>query len=206
MSDEGKRMMYNGPLLWQFPSEVRKNPGAHCAHAVPLLAAVQPELHVHWPFEPQTPFKQLHAVELLDTGTKQRPLPEIPSSHVWQPAGHAWHVGPKNPEAQDSHDEPVKPAGHVHVPDAEHMPAPAHGGEHAADWISRIDKLLSDAPEGSCATSGMEFHKIRRSEDDDPADTAAQTFEDRTTEPAAVDVEAREALFVGSAVNVDGPE
>ena len=69
-----------------------------------------------------------------------------------------------------------------------------------------MDRLLSDEPEGSCETSGIEFHRIKRSEDDDPADTAAQTFEERTTEPAAVDVEAREALFVGSAVKVDGPE
>ena len=69
-----------------------------------------------------------------------------------------------------------------------------------------MDRLLSDAPDGSSETSGMEFHRIRRSADDDPADTAAQTFEERTTEPAAVEVEAREALFVGSAVNVDGPE
>jgi hypothetical protein len=45
---------------WQSPVEVRKKPAVHFPHAVPSSAVVKPELQVHWPFEPQTPFKQLH--------------------------------------------------------------------------------------------------------------------------------------------------
>ena len=69
-------------LPLQSPSDEEKNPSAHLAHAVPFVAVVHPALHVHCPFDPQTPFKQLQAVELVDCGTKQRPLPVIPSSQV----------------------------------------------------------------------------------------------------------------------------
>ena len=69
-----------------------------------------------------------------------------------------------------------------------------------------IEMLLSDEPEGSCKRSGMESQRMRRSVDEDPAETAAQTLEDSMTEPAAVEVESREALLVGRFVKVDAPE
>ena len=52
----------------------------------------------------------------------------------------------------------------------------------------------------------MDSQRMRRSVDPDPAATAAHTLDDRMTDPAAVEVESLDALFVGSAVNVDGPE
>ena len=86
------------------------------------------------------------------------------------------------------------------------MPAPEHGGEHADDCISRMERLLRDEPDGSCETSGMEFQRIRRSLEVGPDETAAHTLEESMSEPAAVDVESREAFVEGSALNVDGPE
>ena len=189
----------------QSPPEVKKNPGAHWAQAVPLLAVVHPALQEHWPFEPQTPFKQLH-VELVAAGTRQSPLPEMPSSQLWHPAGHAWQFGPKKPWAQDSHDVPVKPGGHVHVPEEEHTPAPAQGGEHAEDWMSRMDMLLSEEPAGSCDKSATESQMIRRSPDEGPEETAAQTFDEIISELAVDDVESRVALLDGRAEKVEGPE
>lgn len=116
------------------PSEVKKNPWAHLAQAVPLSALVHPALQEHCPFEPHTPFRQLHDEGGFKTGAERhRPVPEIPSSQDVQPWGHGWQFGPKNPWAHDSHEDPVKPVGQVHVPDAEQIPAPEHGGEHAED-------------------------------------------------------------------------
>ena len=39
----------------------------------------------------------------------------------------------EKPSAQDSHEDPVRPAGHVHVPELEQTPAPEQGGEQADD-------------------------------------------------------------------------
>ena len=86
------------------------------------------------------------------------------------------------------------------------MPAPEHGGEHADDCMSTIDKLLRGRSDGSWVKSAIESQRIRRSLEDGPDETAAHTLEDIMTDPAAVEVESREALFDGSAVNVDGPE
>ena len=115
-------------------------------------------------------------------------------------------MGPKNPGEHVSHDEPVKPGGQVHEPEAEQIPAPEQGGEHAEDWTSRIEMLLSAAPAGSWERSDTESQRIRRSPDEGPEETAAQTLEEIITELAAVDVESRVALLEGRAVNVDGPE
>lgn len=103
------------PLLqvWQSPEAVKKNPGEHFEHNVPSSPVVNPTLQVHCPFDPQTPFLQLHVVGSLATaGFKHLPEPLTPSSHVLQFAGHAWHLGPKNPKAQDSQDTPVNPEEH----------------------------------------------------------------------------------------------
>lgn len=161
---------------------------------------------MHCPLEPHTPFRQLHDVELLVVATRQRPLPEIPSSHVAHPAGHAWQLGPKKPEAQDSQELPVNPGGQLHVPAAEQMPAPEHGGEQADDWMSSRDTPLIAKPDGNCDKSAIESHRMSRSLDEEPDATATQTLDDRTRDPAAVVVESREALLEGSAVNVDAPE
>ena len=86
---------------------------------MPLVAAVHPELQVHCPLDPHTPFRQLHEDGgLLTVGTRQRPLPEMPSSQDEQPAGQAWQSGPKKPFAHVSHEEPEKPCGQVQVPEA----------------------------------------------------------------------------------------
>lgn len=130
----------------------------------------------------------------------------MPSSQEVQPAGHAWQSGPKNPEAQDSQDEPVKPWGQEHVPDAEQIPAPEHGGEHADDWMSRREMLLSEVSDGSCDKSGIGSQRMRRSVEPDPEATAAHTLDDNMTDPAAVELESLEALLVGSAVKVAAPE
>jgi len=91
--------------LEQSPLESKKKPGAQLAHAVPLLLAVQPALHVHWPLLPHTPFRQLHDEGGFKTaGTKHFPEPVKPWSHVAQPEGHGWQDGPKNPGAQLSQD------------------------------------------------------------------------------------------------------
>ena len=188
--------------LLQSPVEVKKNPAAHFAHAVPLSAFVQPGLHVHWPFEPQMPLRQLQVEgALLTMGFRHLPEPEIPSSQDAQPAGHGWHVGPKKPEAHDSHDEPVKPGAQEHVPEAEHTPAPAHGGEQARDSISRRE---SEPVEGSCVMSGTESQRMTRLFD--PELTAAQTFDDRASELADKGVEEFETGVVGSDVNAAWPE
>jgi hypothetical protein len=43
------------------------------------------------------PLRQLHAAEALAlVEERQRPVPDMPSSQVVQPAGQAWHEGPKN--------------------------------------------------------------------------------------------------------------
>lgn len=86
------------------------------------------------------------------------------------------------------------------------MPAPVHGGEHADDWMSSNAMLLSAVPLGSCDKSATESHRMRRSAAPEPAATAAHTFEESITEPAAVDEESRVTLLVGSAVKVAGPE
>ncbi len=94
----------------QSPVEVRKNPVAHLAHAVPLLAVVKPSVQVQAPLDPHSPLIQLHVDGELDTCvTKHLPVPEIPSSHFVQLDGHAWQLEPKKPDAQDSHDSPRKP-------------------------------------------------------------------------------------------------
>jgi hypothetical protein len=100
----------------------------------------------------------------------------------------------------------VKPCGHVQVPEAEHIPALEHGGEHAEDWMSSNAILDNSDPEGSCDRSGAESHRMRRSVDDAPEETATHTLDASMTEPAEVDVESLDALFVGKAVNVAGPE
>lgn len=162
---------------------------------------------MHCPFEPHTPFKQLHDDGgLLTVGTKQRPLPDMPSSHDEQPAGHAWQFAPKKPLAHASHAAPLKPGGQVQVPDAEQMPAPAQGGEHAEDWRSRSEMLLSDDVDGSWDMSGMESHRIRRSVEAEPAATAAQTLDESMTDPADVEEESLDALLVGRLVKVEAPE
>ena len=65
----------------------------------------------------------------------------MPSSHDVQLAGHGWQLGPKNPDAQDSQDEPVNPVGQEHWPEEEQTPALEQGGVHAFDCISTSERL-----------------------------------------------------------------
>jgi hypothetical protein len=166
---------------------------------VPLSAVVHPVLQEHCPFDPQLPFRQLQLEgALLTTGTKHLPVPEIPSSQDVQPAGHCWHVGPKKPAAQDSHDEPVNPVGQVHVPEAEHIPEAAQGVEHADDWTSRSEREL-ELPVGSCAMSGTASHRTKRLFE--PELTATQTLEERAIELADNGADEFEATTDGSGIN-----
>nr|GAT54431.1 predicted protein [Mycena chlorophos] len=61
----------------------------------------------------------------------------MPWSQSAQPAGHGWHVGPKNPGAQVSQDVPLNPGAQRQVPDEEHVPELAHGDEQVEDCMSR---------------------------------------------------------------------
>jgi hypothetical protein len=62
---------------------VKKKLGEHVAHAVPLLAVVNPALHAHCPLEPHTSLRQLQLEGLLAiAGCEQIPEPLIPSSQV----------------------------------------------------------------------------------------------------------------------------
>jgi hypothetical protein len=72
--------------------------------------------------------------------------------------------------------------------------------------MSRRAMLLNEDPEGSWERSGIESHKMSRSEEDGPEETAAQMFDASMTELAAVLVESREAFDVGNAVKTEGPE
>lgn len=112
----------------------RKNPVEHAAHLVPFDADVQPDRQAQSPLEPHCPLMQLQ----LDGGfgtvvERQRPVPEIPWSHEVQPDGQGWQDGPKKPDAHCSHEDPEKPVGHEHVPDAVQTPLPEHGGEQVDD-------------------------------------------------------------------------
>ena len=170
----------DGPL--QSPVEVKKNPGKHLAHAVPLSAVVKPGLHVHCPLALQIPLRQLQLDGGLPTvAVKHLPEPEIPSSQDPHPAGHCWQDGPKKPRAQDSHAVPVNPGAHEQVPDAEHTPEPAHGGEHAADSIPRREREPA-LEVGSWAMSGIESQRMTRLFE--PAITEAQTLDEMAMEPA----------------------
>lgn len=130
--------MLNDSSPEQEPVLSRKNPAAHCAHAVPLLLFAHPGVQVQLPLLPHTPLAQLHVsngVVALDD--RHLPDPAIPSSqeaHVlFPPEQEDAHVGPKYPGAHFSHEEPAKPGGQVHVPFVPHTPAPEHGGEQELD-------------------------------------------------------------------------
>src|SRR5882762_9940243 len=146
----------------QLPALLKKKPAAHLAQAVPLLLVVQPGRQVHCPFDPHWPFKQLQLEgELLILAVKHRPVPEVPSSQEVQPLGQGWHFGPKKPDAQDSHEVPLKPVGQVHVPEAEQTPDPAQGGEHDVDCISTSERDPEEV-DGNCPMSGTESQKMIR--------------------------------------------
>lgn len=91
------------------------------------------------------------------------------------------------------------------MPEAEHTPAPAQGGEHAEDWMSRRDKVLLAVPEGSWERSGAESQMMTRLLDP-PNDTAAQTFEAIARPPAETCVEPFNEPLDGSGVKVADPE
>lgn len=174
---------------------------------MPFGALVKPVVHVQLPLAPQTPLTQLHdAGALAGVVTRQRPLPVNPSSHLAQPLGHAAQLGPKNPAAQLSHDAPVKPAAQVHVPAAVQMPDDAHGGEHAADSMSKRVRVLG-ALVGSWAVSGMESQTMTRAFPEAGELMAIQTLEDSAREPRVSGVEELTPMgVVGMEVNAGCPE
>lgn len=112
-------------------------------------------------------------------------------------------MGPKNPGAQVSHDDPVNPAGHVHTPEAEQTPAPEQAGEQADDCMSRRESVFS-VPAGSCVTSGTASHRITRSLE--PEVRAIHTFEDTASELAVKGMEELAIGVVGSGENPAWPE
>lgn len=186
---------------------MRKNPGAHWLHAVPLAAVVNPAVQVQLPLASQTPLTQLQEAGAPGgVVLRQRPLPVRPSSQSVQPLGQAAQVGPKKPGAQLSHEAPVKPAAHAHVPAAVHMPDEAHGGEHAADWRSkRVSEL--GALVGSCAVSGIESQMMTRELGDAGDSTEIQTLAESATERAFNGVEELAPMgALGMVVNPGLPE
>lgn len=188
----------------QSPVEVAKNPLAHLAQAVPLAAVVQPGLHAHEPSEPHSPLRQLHVFKGDATGgSRHLPVPDMPSSHVAQPAGHAWHVGPKKPAAQVSQAVPLNPGAHVQVPEAEHVPELAQGGEQVEDCMSRRD-MDPELRKGSCAVSGTESHITTRPFD--PKDIATQTLDAMASDWAARGVDALATGAEGSELKAALPE
>jgi hypothetical protein len=127
----------------------------------------------------------------------------MPWSQEGHPLGHGWHVGPKKPGAQDSHEVPLKPVEQVHEPDAEQTPDPAQGGEHAADCISTREKELAE-PDGSWPKSGIESQRMTRLFELEL--TATQTLDDRDSEPAANGVDVFPDGDVGRGENDPWPE
>jgi hypothetical protein len=119
--------------------------------------------------------------ELLILAVKHRPVPEVPSSQEVQPLGQGWHFGPKKPDAQDSHEVPLKPVGQVHVPEAEQTPDPAQGGEHDVDCISTSERDPEEV-DGNCPMSGTESQKMIRLFEFEVI--ASHTLEERDIEPA----------------------
>ena len=159
--------------------EVKKKPGKHVAHAVPLLAVVNPALHEHCPLDPHSPLRQLQlAGSLAITSVKHLPEPLVPSSQLVQFCGQAWQVGPKNPESHESHKAPVNPEAHRQVPEIVHTPEAAQLGLQAEDWMSVREsepRLLA----GSWLTSGTASQTITRLLS---AFKAAQTAEDKVSD------------------------
>lgn len=142
---------------------------------------------MHCPLEPQTPLTQLQLDgRFVTAGVRQIPVPEIPWSHLAQFDGQGWHLGPKKPCAHDSHEEPVKPVGQVHVPFAEHTPLPEQDGVHDDDWMSRIESAPVATDWGSWETSGTELQKTMRLE---PDCVESQTFDDRANDCEVIGVE-----------------
>lgn len=170
----------------QEPELSKKNPEAHCAQAVPLLLFTHPGTQVQLPLLPHMPLAQLHTcsgvVAFID---KHLPDPVIPSSQEAQVVFPEEHIeaqdGPKYPGAHFSHEDPVKPGGHVHVPPEPQTPAPEHGGEHELDWISRIESE-DDEPEGKCEMSGTDDHSTSLA--DDPDETATQVLGEMANDEA----------------------
>lgn len=91
----------------------------------------------------------------------------------------------------------------MQVPFVVHTPFPEQGGEQVFDSMSSRDKLPA-AVEGSCVTSGIEFHRITRLLL--PAFTAAHTLDERAREAAERDVDVFEDGEVGSWLKEAWPE
>jgi hypothetical protein len=87
------------------------------------------------PVPEQTPLSQLQlAGEFAGiSGVRQIPVPVMPSSHFAQPEGHGEHCGPKNPDAQFSQLDPVKPVGQTQVPAVEQTAEEEQAGVQLAD-------------------------------------------------------------------------
>jgi hypothetical protein len=134
---------------------------------------------------------------------KHRPLPEIPSSQDVHPLEHCSHVGPKKPDAQDSHEVPLNPVGQVHDPEAEQTPDPEHGGEQAVDCMPTRDREPAD-PDGSWLKSGMESQRMTRLLEFKL--TASHILEARNIDSADNGVDTFPIEDVGRGVNKPGPE
>lgn len=111
---------------------------------------------------------------------------------------------PKKPGEQVSQEDPVKPGAHVHVPEELQIPAPAHGGEHAEDWMSTRENE-PELEDGSCLTSGIESQRIMRLLPF-PVLTDTQTLDERAIEPALRGVELLEPGEDDRAENDAWPE
>ena len=190
------------------PVLVVKNPSAHFAHACPFAPVVHPGLHAHCPFDPQTPFTQLHWVT-ESWGPlvcwRQRPVPASPSSHLSQPVfapEHDVQLGPKNPCAHCSQEFPEKPCGQTQTPLCEHTPELEQGGLQDDDWRSSNAK---DEDEGSWVMSGTESQIMVRWLFG-PRETAAHTPDDKERERAVSGIEVFVVGTEGRLENAAWPE
>lgn len=112
-------------------------------------------------------------------------------------------MGPKNPLAHASHDEPVNPGAHLQVPEDKQMPEPAHGGEQAEDCMSSKERD-PESPDGSWFTSGIESQMITRLFED-PEFAAIQMLDDIASDLAVSGVDVLIIGVEGRGVKLDCP-
>jgi hypothetical protein len=127
----------------------------------------------------------------------------MPSSQVLQFVGHGWHLGPKNPDAQDSQDTPVNPEGHWQLPEDVHTPDAEQLGVQAEDSMSKSERAPWSVC-GSCPTSGIASQTMTR-----PLDTvfsAIHTFDDSTRAFAGIGIDELTSGVVGREEKEAWPE
>ena len=160
-------------------------------HFVPFALSFQPALQLQEPSVWHFPLTQLQ-LWVKPLGLRHNPDPLIPSSHISQSEGHAWHSLPKNPDWQASHDEPVNPGRHAQDLCEVHIPPLVHAvlQEALCSW----ERITSDEKgTGNCSVSGDASQKITRLFD---MSISTQVFGDIMNEGESIELVILEALAV----------